>query len=46
VCLVPSFGTELTRSAAALSGDYSAPAERIFGELCFVYPRPAKSPGK
>jgi hypothetical protein len=46
VCLVPSFGTELTRSAAALSGDYSGPGERIFGELCLVYPRPAKSAGK
>jgi hypothetical protein len=46
VCLVPSFGTELARSAIVLSGDYSAPGERIFGELCFVYPRPGKPPAK
>ncbi|HEX4621090.1 MAG TPA: hypothetical protein VH208_05915 [Myxococcaceae bacterium] len=46
VCLVPSFGTELSRSAAALSGDYSGAGERIFGELCWVYPRPAKPSGK
>jgi hypothetical protein len=42
VCLVPSFGTELVRASAVLSGNYTAPKERIFGQLCLVYPRISK----
>lgn len=37
-CLVPSFGTELAKIASALSGFYRAPADRIFSEICLVYP--------
>ncbi len=37
-CLVPSFGTELAKIATALSGFYRAPGERIFSEICLVYP--------
>jgi hypothetical protein len=37
-CLVPSFGTEIAKIATALSGFYRAPGERIFSEICLVYP--------
>jgi len=37
-CLVPSFGTELAKVGAALSGFYFAPGNRIFSEICLVYP--------
>jgi hypothetical protein len=37
-CLVPSFGTELAKVATALSGFYRAPGDRIFSEICLVYP--------
>jgi hypothetical protein len=40
-CLVPSFGTELAKIATALSGFYRAPGERIFSEICLVYPATA-----
>ncbi len=40
-CLVPSFGTELVKIATALSGFYRAPGERIFSEICLVYPATA-----
>jgi hypothetical protein len=39
--LVPSFGTELAKIATALSGFYRAPGERIFSEICLVYPATA-----
>ena len=42
-CLVPSFGTELTRVADALSGFYEAPRKRLFDDLCLVYPAPVAS---
>jgi hypothetical protein len=41
LCVVPSFGTELAKTAHVLSGDYSAMGEPIFRELCLVYPRPS-----
>jgi hypothetical protein len=37
-CLVPSYGTELRSIARALSGYYRGQGERIFDELCLVYP--------
>ncbi len=37
-CLVPSYGTELPSIARALSGYYRAQHQRIFDELCLVYP--------
>jgi hypothetical protein len=40
LCFVPSFGTELTRVAAAMSADYQESGQPIFEELCLVYPRP------
>ena len=39
-CLVPSFGTELTKVASAASGFYEAPRKRLFENLCLVYPAP------
>ncbi len=39
LCFVPSFGTELSKVAAAMSSDYGEGGEAIFGELCLVYPR-------
>jgi hypothetical protein len=39
-CVVPSFGTELQATAKTLSAYYSEPHERMFDELCLVYPRP------
>jgi hypothetical protein len=41
LCVVPSFGMELSRVAEVLSGDYQAPGAPIFRELCLVYPRPS-----
>ncbi|MHB8872658.1 MAG: hypothetical protein ACYC8T_03130 [Myxococcaceae bacterium] len=41
ICFVPSFGTELSKVAAAMSADYAEAGEPIFGELCLVYPRPS-----
>jgi hypothetical protein len=38
-CLVPSFGTELSSIAKALSGYYRGPGEPLFEQLCLVYPR-------
>ncbi|HYO51313.1 hypothetical protein [Archangium sp.] len=38
ICLVPSFGTEVARSARALSGVYVAPGKPLFETLCFIYP--------
>ncbi|MGA9525919.1 MAG: hypothetical protein WBV82_30950 [Myxococcaceae bacterium] len=40
-CIVPSFGMELQTTARALTAYYAAPRERIFDELCLVYPRTA-----
>lgn len=42
LCLVPSFGTELGKTAAVLSADYSGPGKPIFDGLCLVYPRRSK----
>ena len=43
ICLVPSFGTELSQAARALGGVYVAPGEPLFETLCFVYPTPRAS---
>lgn len=40
-CIVPSFGTELSKVGASLSGFYRAQGEPIFPETCLVYPRPS-----
>jgi hypothetical protein len=45
-CLMPSFGTELTKVAASLSSFYRAPEEPYFEELCLVYPRPVQKGGR
>jgi hypothetical protein len=40
VCLVPSFGTELWKVAAALSGFYTSANVPLFNSNCLVFPRP------
>ncbi len=40
-CLLPSYGTEVSSLASALTGMYGAKGEPIFEELCLVYPRPS-----
>jgi hypothetical protein len=38
LCIAPSFGMELKKTAEALIGNYRAPGEPIFEEICLVYP--------
>jgi hypothetical protein len=45
VCWVPSFGTELARVAEAMSGNYRGAGQRLFDQLCLVYPRPRPRDG-
>ena len=40
VCFVPSFGTELAKTAQAMSVNYVSPESAYFPETCLVYPRP------
>lgn len=40
LCFVPSLGTELSRVAEAMSGNYAEMGEPFFEQLCLVYRRP------
>ncbi|MDP2272928.1 MAG: hypothetical protein Q8N23_26890 [Archangium sp.] len=40
VCFVPSFGTELAKTAQAMSVNYVSPESAYFPQTCLVYPRP------
>lgn len=40
ICLVPSFGTEVSQAARALGAVYTAPGEPLFDTLCLVFPTP------
>lgn len=42
VCLLPSYGTELSKVADVLSGTFRASGDPIYEERCLVYPRPRR----
>ncbi|WP_371823487.1 hypothetical protein [Myxococcus sp. CA056] len=42
ICLVPSFGTEVSQAARALGAVYTAPGEPLFDTLCLVFPTPPR----
>lgn len=46
VCLLPSFGTELSKIADVMSGTFRTDGEPIYEELCLVFPRPSPKPAK
>jgi hypothetical protein len=46
LCLVPSFGMELSQVARALAADYTSADDRLFNELCLIYARPTRDAGK
>jgi len=44
-CLVPSFGTEVSKVAQSFSAYFREEDTPTFASLCLVYPRPARRDG-
>jgi hypothetical protein len=41
LCFMPSYATRLHDAARAVATNWLAADKVVFGEVCFVYPRPA-----
>lgn len=45
LCFMPSFGTPLADAIRSMAANWAGAEGPIFGELCFVYPRPVAGDG-